>query len=147
MKINIILDIGELKFNKRKIAINEGLEFIAFLTDHAILNKNEIVYLEEERCFNMKLRRNDYSSHRHRLPIIRIWRKNKFKLVDCFLKIKYIESYKIKDEDDLNNNEVIIGPLIYYDEGFYLGSFCEKGNIYELNIKVSKVDLSIEDII
>ena len=77
-----------------------------------------------------------------------IWRNSIPPTIDSILTIKDIEECRIRDDVAGNpkRETVITGGIVINNNEIYIGAFCEHENPYEINVKVKKINVILEDI-
>ena len=133
MKLHVIALAG-----KADPKITELCEIL----NHSIFKKLESHYESSKRTLTINLKR-------------LIWKKGKFlwfkqlvadekDVVNCVLAIREVESYKIEDEHpDRIETKVSLG---FDDKEIYLAASCEHGNGYFLSVKVTQINVTLEDL-
>ena len=148
MKLTLIADLSEIKFDKKGRHIHHGLMLFNYLLDHSLLYKKDIIYDEEKKILNLYLKRNDFSPILRKMSIFSTWTREKFKKIDCKLSINNVIKYLINDDVlfDKADEEIIIGGITFDEEGLYIGSWCLYERGFEIIIEVDKIFISLEDI-
>jgi len=114
------------------------------ILDHAWLKKSDIAYDSSAKEFVVKLKRHGAVMRAVGSLVWLNWINPKS---ECVLTIKGVEECKIRDEYPGNpeRETVVIGGLILEDDTVYFGSFCDHENPFDVTLRVSSINITLED--
>lgn len=147
MKFNLLSNESEMTIQITGKIDKDRLEQFSSIFDHALLNKSDVEYRQKESCLILKLERNEYEKKKKKFLWFNVWIAGKYPSKKCILTIRDVESCSIRDEDDKTpqRQEVLMGGIYVNDNDIYIGSFCEYENAYGINLKVKRINISLQD--
>lgn len=147
MKFNLLSNESDISIEITGKIDRERMEQFSNILDHALLNKIDVEYRQKEGFLILKLKRNEYEKKKKKFLWFNVWIAGKYPNKNCILTIRDIEKCNISDEDNKTSQkqEVLIGGVYIKENDIYIGSFCERENIYGISLKVKRINITLED--
>jgi hypothetical protein len=137
MKLNLF-------FSSASVSRRETSQLSEVLA-HSTLEKTNVQYQSEKKTVVIRLKRAVWGESKFLWFRQRISKNSE--TIDCILTVRDVEDYNVSDE---HADNPVTNVSLGFDEKkkeVYLGSGCEHGNGYLISIRVSRINITLEDLL